>query len=131
MAKAKLKLVPEAPRALQESADGPLDRLASAIEEVRAGARISPRTAKLFASGPAKMAQKLIEEAAEAGIEAVLGNRKALVNESVDLIYNLLALWSALDVPPGDICAEMDRRESLLGMAEILPKPIGADSQEI
>jgi phosphoribosyl-ATP pyrophosphohydrolase len=99
-----------------------LDRLAVALSEVRGGARISPRTSKLFASGPPKMAQKLIEEAAEAAIEAIRGDRMALINESVDLLYNLSALWTELGVSTDEIWSEMDRREAALGMAEKLPK---------
>ena len=99
-----------------------LDRLATAIGEVRAGKRNSPRTLKLLAAGPAKMAQKVVEEAAEVAIEAAIGNREALIHESVDLLYNLSALWSALGVEPDAVWAEMDRREALLGMAEKLPK---------
>src|SRR5580658_10911103 len=104
------------------TAEGRLERLAVAVAEVQAGARMSPRTIKLLKSGRAKMAQKVIEEAAELGIEAVRGNRQGLISESVDLIYNLAVLWSEADVAPSEIAAEMARREALLGMAEKLPK---------
>ena len=102
--------------------EGRLQRLWTAVAEVRAGGRLSPRTIKLLKSGRAKMAQKVIEEAAELGIEAVRGNRNGLIGESVDLLYNLLVLWSDAGVSPSEIAAEMDRREQLLGMAEKLPK---------
>ena len=69
------------------------------------------------------MAQKLVEEAAEAAIEAVQDQRETFVQESADLLFNLAVLWQALDIKPGDIWAEMDRRESLFGLAEKLPKP--------
>jgi phosphoribosyl-ATP pyrophosphohydrolase len=106
--------------------DDRLARLAAAIAEVRAGLRPSPRTAKLLAAGAPKMAQKLIEEAAETGIEAVRGDRSAVVKESVDLLYNLVILWSEAGVDPGMVWAEMDRREMVLGMAEKLPKSADA-----
>ncbi|HEY3797768.1 MAG TPA: phosphoribosyl-ATP diphosphatase [Caulobacteraceae bacterium] len=99
-----------------------LTRLAAAVEEVRAGHRLSPRTIKLLRSGTAKMAQKVIEEAAELGIEAVRGDRASLIGESVDLVYNLAVLWSEAGVSLDDIAAEMARREQMLGMAEKLPK---------
>jgi len=102
--------------------DGRLDRLASAVAEVRAGARFSPRTSKLFAAGAPKIAQKVIEEAAEVGIEAVRGDRLAVIHESVDLLYNLSVLWAELEIAPAEIWREMDRREATLGMAEKLPK---------
>lgn len=87
--------------------EGRLQRLWTAIGEVRAGGRLSPRTIKLLKSGRAKMAQKVIEEAAELGIEAVRGNRIGLVEESVDLLYNLLVLWSDAGVFPSEIAAAM------------------------
>lgn len=109
-------------KSVPAGADDRLARLAAAIAEVRSGQRTSQRTAKLLAAGVAKMAQKLIEEAAEAGIEAVRGDPGAVVKESVDLLYNLVILWSDVGVDPGMVWAEMDRRESMLGMAEKLPK---------
>jgi phosphoribosyl-ATP pyrophosphohydrolase len=99
-----------------------LERLTCAIAEVRAGRRLSPRTIKLLKSGIPKMAQKVIEEAAELGIEAVRANRNGLIEESVDLLYNLCVLWDEAGVPISEIGAEMDRREVLLGMAEKLRK---------
>ena len=99
-----------------------LARLDKAIRSVRSGEHVSPRTAKLLAAGVAKMAQKLMEEAAETAIDAVRAERAGFVNESADLLYNLVVLWSALGVAPDEVWAEMDRREALLGMAEKLPK---------
>ena len=99
-----------------------LERLQAAVAEVRDGRRTSPRTARLLAAGAPKLAQKVVEEAAEVAIEAVRGDRVALINESVDLLYNLTALWTGLGVDLVDIWSEMDRREKTLGMAEKLPK---------
>lgn len=101
---------------------GRLERLEAAIEEVRLGGRLSPRTRKLQLSGVPKMAQKVIEEAGEVAVEALLGNGAGLVNESVDLLYNLLVLLSGSGVTVDMLWAEMDRREIALGMAEKLPK---------
>jgi len=99
-----------------------LARLASAIAEVRSGGRISPRTTKLLASDIAKMAKKVVEEAAEAAIDAVRGDRAAVVHESVDLLYNLSIVWSEMGIDPDEVWAEMDRRETVMGMVEKLPK---------
>ena len=74
------------------------------------------------------MARKLAEEATEVVIEAVRGERSAVINESVDLIYNLVALWSELGITASEVWAEMDRRQALLGMAEKLPKEDGVGS---
>lgn len=100
-----------------------LVRLQTALKHAQSGALGSVRTHKLLGSGVPKMAQKLVEEAAEAAIEAVRDQRETFVQESADLLFNLAVLWQALDIKPGDIWAEMDRRESLFGLAEKLPKP--------
>ena len=99
-----------------------LARLARAVQAVHAGEHPSPRTAKLMAGGVPKMAQKLVEEAAETAIDAVRAERTGFINESADLLYNLVVLWCALGVEADEVWAEMDRREALLGMAEKLPK---------
>jgi phosphoribosyl-ATP pyrophosphohydrolase len=74
------------------------------------------------------MAQKLAEEATEVVIEAVRGERSAVIYESVDLLYNLVVLWGELGISASEIWAEMDRRQALVGMAEKLPKEAGVDS---
>ena len=102
--------------------------LQTAITEVRNGQKTSPRTAQLLAAGLPRMAQKLAEEATEVVIEAVRGERSAVINESVDLIYNLVVLWSELGITASEVWAEMDRRQALLGMAEKLPKEGGVGS---
>ena len=74
------------------------------------------------------MTQKLVEEATEVVIAAVRGERSEVINESVDLIYNLVVLWSELRITASEVWAEMDRRQALLGMAEKLPKEVGVVS---
>jgi phosphoribosyl-ATP pyrophosphohydrolase len=74
------------------------------------------------------MAQKLAEEATEVVIVAIRGERSAGINESADLIYNLVVLWSELGITAPEVWAEMDRRQALLGMAEKLPKEDGVGS---
>jgi phosphoribosyl-ATP pyrophosphohydrolase len=103
-------------------------KLEAAIAGVRAGRNASPRTARLLAGGISRIAQKMAEEATEVVIEAVRGERSAAINESVDLIYNLIVLWSELGITAADIWSEMDRREALFGMAEKLPKEVEVSS---
>src|SRR6202795_1060571 len=80
--------------------------LETAIADVRDGRKTSPRTARLLAAGLPRMAQKLSEEATEVVIEAVRGERSAVINESVDLVYNLVVLWSEIGITASEVWAE-------------------------
>ena len=95
-----------------------LDRLWQVIQSRRTADPQSSYTARLFARGRAKIAQKLGEEAVEAVIEGVGENRPALVGESADLLYHLLVLWAAAGVAPADVAAELRRREGASGIEE-------------
>ena len=99
-----------------------IDRLFEAVVEQKRGDPSRSRTARLLRAGRAKMAKKLAEEAVEVVIDAMHGDRAAVVRESADLIYNLAVLWVGCGVKPRDVWAEMDRREKMLGIAEKLPK---------
>src|ERR1700685_3118270 len=80
------------------------------------------RTRRLLRAGRSKMAKKLAEEAVEVVIDAMNGDREAVVKESADLVYNLVVLWVSTGIRPADVWKEMDRRERLLGIAEKVPK---------
>ena len=67
-------------------------------------------TARLYAKGVNKIAQKLGEEAVETVVAAVAQKNTHLVAESADLLYCLLVLWAAKNVAPGEVWAELDRR---------------------
>src|SRR5947199_8574511 len=99
-----------------------LDRLYQAVIAAKDLDPATSRTARLFQRGPAKMAKKLAEEAIEVVIDAVNRKPEAVIRESADLLYNLTVLWAAAGVRPQDVWAEMDRRETALGIAEKLPK---------
>ncbi len=73
------------------------------------------------------MGKKLVEEAVEVVIDAMHGDREAVIKESADLIYNLVVLWISAGIRPDDVWKEMDRRERLLGMAEKVPKKVPED----
>ena len=95
-----------------------LERLWRVIEARRGADPETSYTARLFARGNAKIAQKLGEEAVEAVIEGVRGDRAALVGESADLFYHLLVLWAAVGVSPAEVAGELARREATSGIAE-------------
>jgi phosphoribosyl-ATP pyrophosphohydrolase len=75
-------------------------------------------TAMLLAKGPEKAAQKFGEEAVEAVVEAVRGDRERLTAEAADVLYHLLVMCAARDVTLFDIEAELDRREDRSGLEE-------------
>jgi phosphoribosyl-ATP pyrophosphohydrolase len=99
-----------------------VDRLYEGVMAARNADPARSRTARLLRSGRAKAAKKLAEEAVEVVIDAVNGDREAMVRESADLLYNLVVLWVAAGVHPKDVWKEMERRERMLGIAEKLPK---------
>ena len=80
-------------------------------------------TARLFAKGKKKIAQKLGEEAVEVVIEGVRGDRDGVISESSDLLYHLLVLWAALDVEPAQVWAALRAREGISGIAEKASRP--------
>lgn len=75
-------------------------------------------TAKLLAKGPEKCAEKFGEEAVEAIIEAVKGDRARLTAEAADVLYHLLVMLAARDVTLAEVEAELARREGTSGIAE-------------
>jgi phosphoribosyl-ATP pyrophosphohydrolase len=102
--------------------DDSLGRLYDQVIEAKSADPVTSRTAKLMRAGRSKMAKKLAEEAIEVVIDAMNGDREAVVRESSDLLYNLVVLWAEAGVRPQDVFAEMARRERLFGLAEKLPK---------
>ncbi|WP_027142438.1 phosphoribosyl-ATP diphosphatase [Mesorhizobium sp. WSM3626] len=82
-------------------------------------------TAKLFARGIDKAAQKLGEEAVETVIAAVKGDKQALVSESADLIYHWLVVLSIAGVPLDDVLKELEGRTRRSGIAEKASRPKG------
>jgi phosphoribosyl-ATP pyrophosphohydrolase len=95
-----------------------LSRLAAAIEARKDADPENSWTAKLFAKGPEKCAEKFGEEAVEAIIEAVKGDRDRLTSEAADVLYHLLVMLAARGVTLADVEAELARREGTSGIAE-------------
>ncbi len=100
-----------------------LDRLATTIAARKLADPDSSWTAKLLAKGPEKCAEKFGEEAIEAIIEAVKGDRAKLTAEAADVIYHLLVMLAARDVTLADVLAELERREGVSGLAEKAARP--------
>lgn len=96
----------------------PLEILYAVIESRKEADPAESYTAKLFARGEAKIAQKLGEEAVETVIEAVSGSKDELTAESADLLYHLLVLWAARGVHPDEVWAKLAEREGVSGLIE-------------
>lgn len=95
-----------------------LHRLAATIA-ARAGADPeSSWTARLLARGVPTIARKLGEEATEAVVAALSGDRDELVGEAADVLFHLLVLLEAKGVPLDEVLAELERREGTSGIAE-------------
>ena len=95
-----------------------LDRLSATIAARKGTDPETSWTAKLLARGPEKCAEKFGEEAIEAIIEAVKGDRARLTSEAADVLYHLLVMLAARDVTLADVMAELEQREGISGIAE-------------
>ena len=82
-------------------------------------------TAKLFDRGLDKAAQKMGEEAVEAVIAAVKGDRAALVSESADLVYHWLVVLALSGVALDEVLAELKARTARSGVEEKASREAG------
>lgn len=114
-----------------------LDRLWAVVHDRRTADPEVSHSARLLRRGTAKVAQKFGEEAVECLIEAVSGNRDALIAESADVLYHLMVMWVNADVRPEEVWAELQRREGVSGVAEkasrarTLPLELGLGTTKI
>ncbi|WP_063635647.1 phosphoribosyl-ATP diphosphatase [Azospirillum humicireducens] len=95
-----------------------LDRLFATVQARKGADPETSYTAKLYSRGTAKIAQKVGEEAVEAILEAVRGDKAALAAESADLLYHLLVLWADLGLDPADVWSKLAQREGTSGIDE-------------
>lgn len=84
-------------------ADAPgLGRLARLEQTIAARAGADPATswtARLLAQGPKRAAQKVGEEGVETALAGAAGDAAELASEAADLVYHLLVLLKARDLP--------------------------------
>ncbi|HZU62111.1 MAG TPA: phosphoribosyl-ATP diphosphatase [Novosphingobium sp.] len=95
-----------------------LARLEGLIAQRRAASPETSYVARLHAKGVKKIAQKVGEEAVEAAIAAVADDRAELVGEAADLLFHLLVLLGARQIPLAEVCALLEQREGTSGIAE-------------
>jgi phosphoribosyl-ATP pyrophosphohydrolase/phosphoribosyl-AMP cyclohydrolase len=87
--------------------------LAATIRQRRHDAPSGSYTAKLFAAGIKRIAQKVGEEGVEVALAA--GNAKDVAAESADLLYHLLVLLEASGVELRDVMAVLHDRAQAKG----------------
>lgn len=95
-----------------------LHELADIIASRKGADPDSSWTAKLLSQGPEKCAEKFGEEAVEAIIEAVKGDKDRLTNEAADVLYHLLVMLAARDVSLDDVIETLAARQGTSGIAE-------------
>ncbi|QBY01245.1 phosphoribosyl-ATP diphosphatase [Rhodophyticola sp. CCM32] len=95
-----------------------LDRLTATIEARKSADPETSWTARLLSQGAEACAQKFGEEALEAIVEAVRGDREALTREGADVLYHFLVMLTASGVTLEEVLAELERRETRSGIEE-------------
>ena len=80
-------------------------------------------TRKLVGKGVGKCAQKLGEEAVEAAIAAVQGDRDGLRGEAADLLYHLMVVLKVSGVSLDEVMAELAARTGQTGLEEKASRP--------
>jgi len=95
-----------------------LERIAATIEERKSGDPQSSYVAKLFSQGEDAILRKIGEEALETVLAAKSGDRLHLVRETADLWFHCMIALARHGLGPGDVLAEMHRREGISGIDE-------------
>lgn len=90
-------------------------RLEQVIDERRQSDRPGSYTASLFGAGPARIAQKVGEEAVELALASVGPDRDRIPTEAADLLFHLLVLLRQHDVRLGDVVRELEQRHATRG----------------
>jgi phosphoribosyl-AMP cyclohydrolase / phosphoribosyl-ATP pyrophosphohydrolase len=90
-----------------------LERLEAVIAARIAAAPASSYSAQLHARGPARIAQKVGEEALEVALAAVSGDNEAVISESADLLYHLLLLLQSRGKSLLEVVSELESRHAL------------------
>jgi phosphoribosyl-ATP pyrophosphohydrolase len=95
-----------------------LDDLNARLAERAKASPDESYTAKLLRDGVDRCARKFGEEAVEAIVAAVARDKAGLTAEAADVLYHLLVLLRAADVPLDDVLAELEGRTAQSGLAE-------------
>ncbi|QHI95971.1 phosphoribosyl-ATP diphosphatase [Aristophania vespae] len=103
---------------MDKNKDHVLQRLFDTVISRKDASPELSHSARLMSRGRHKIAQKFGEEAVECVIEAIDGNKEALISESADVLYHLIVMWVDAGIEPENIWAELARREGTSGIEE-------------
>ena len=95
-----------------------LERLADVVESRKTGDPDKSYVSRLFARGPDAILKKVGEEATEAVMAAKDGDKLRIVGETADLWFHCMIVLARHGLGPGDVLAEMHRREGISGIDE-------------
>ena len=92
--------------------------LADAIAARRGESPDQSYTARLLSQGVEKCAKKFGEEAVELALASMKQDKDHVTAEAADVLYHLLVLLEASNVPLNDVMQELQRRQGVSGLAE-------------
>ncbi|HTQ76804.1 MAG TPA: phosphoribosyl-ATP diphosphatase [Burkholderiales bacterium] len=95
-----------------------LERIAAVIETRRGGDPEKSYVARLLGGAEDSLLKKIGEEATETVLAAKGGDRLHLVRETADLWFHSMILLARHGLGPGDVLAELHRREGIPGLDE-------------
>lgn len=89
-----------------------LDALEGVVQARRSASPESSYTARLFAKGRHKIAQKVGEEGLETAMAGVAQDDDRVVDEAADLLFHLTVLLNERGIPLREVLARLDERHS-------------------
>src|SRR5258705_1394885 len=95
-----------------------LERIAATIEARKSGDPDKSYVARLLAQDEDAVLKKIGEEATETLLAAKSGDPLHLVRETADLWFHCMILLARHGLGPGDVLAELHRREGISGLDE-------------
>ncbi|HVO46758.1 MAG TPA: bifunctional phosphoribosyl-AMP cyclohydrolase/phosphoribosyl-ATP diphosphatase HisIE [Steroidobacteraceae bacterium] len=96
-----------------------LRELEEIIGQRRTAGAGSSYTARLFAEGPQRIAQKVGEEALEVALASVAQAADQVVAESADLLFHLLVLLRSRELSLADVVGELQSRHRQRAASEL------------
>jgi phosphoribosyl-ATP pyrophosphohydrolase len=101
-----------------QSTNDTLRRLAAVIDSRKGGDPDASYVSRLFHKGDDAVLKKIGEEATETVLAAKSADRLHLVREIADLWFHCMILLARHGLGPGDVLAELHRREGISGLDE-------------